>query len=158
MFEVELIVAALTAGAAAGGKDAASASVRDAYAALRNVVRTRLGDDEEAPGPLVAREVEPGVWEIPSAEQLTASGADHDRDVLAAARRLVELMEWAERTEPTDSTQRTEQMERTAQTDGTGQTERTERTGPSAPKYRVEVRDAKGVQVGDDNTMTINLG
>lgn len=128
---VELILAALAAGAVAGAKDTVSAAVLDAYGALRDAVRARLGGDGPASEPLEAREVEPGVWEIPSAEQLTASGADRDQDVLAAARRLVELLE---------------------------RTELTERAGPSAPKFQVELRDAKGVQVGDDNTMTINLG
>ncbi|NXY97751.1 hypothetical protein HYE82_25920 [Streptomyces sp. BR123] len=86
MTGVELVVAALAAGASAGLTDTASSAVRDAYGALREAVRHRLSargvevlDDEEA---------EPDVREARLREELTASGVDRDRELLAAAENL----------------------------------------------------------------------
>ncbi|MGW5061784.1 hypothetical protein ACWEQ2_31415 [Streptomyces sp. NPDC004096] len=129
MTGVDLILAALAAGAAAGAKDTVSAAVQDAYTALRDALTRRLrgGDEEQAPRALETREDEPGAWEALSAEQLTESGADHDREVLEAARQLVELT-------------------------------RAPETRGGAPKFQVDLRNAKAVMVGDHNTQTVNLG
>src|SRR4051812_39466464 len=90
MSAVELITAALAAGAGAGLKDSASTAVRDAYAGLRDLLRRRVGDhDEQAVQALEADETEPGVWQARIGEALTTSGAADDEQVLAAARRLL---------------------------------------------------------------------
>jgi hypothetical protein len=120
MSAVELITAALAAGAGAGLKDSASTAVRDAYAGLRDLLRRRVGDhDEQAVQALEADETEPGVWQARIGEALTTSGAADDEQVLAAARRLLAVADPA-----------------------------------LAAKYQVDVREAKGVQVGDHNSQT----
>jgi hypothetical protein len=116
---VELIVAALAAGAAAGTSELATAGVRDAYTALRDALRGRLRGRGQAVRAVRAEETEPGVWQARLGEDLAGSGADNDEQILAAAQRLLEHVDPA---------------------------------GAQVGKYRVDVREAKGVQVGDHNT------
>ncbi|MET9428958.1 MULTISPECIES: hypothetical protein [unclassified Streptomyces] len=90
MTEVDLVVAALAAGASAGLVDTASTAVRDAYGALREAVRRRMSARGEEV--LDAEQVEPEVWEARLREELIASGADRDRELLAAAQNLWALV------------------------------------------------------------------
>jgi len=115
----EVITAALATGAVLGVRDTASVAVKDAYAALKDLLKHRLRNhDHEVVRVLDADVAEPGVWQTRLGEALTESGADRDEQVIAAARRLLELADPA---------------------------------GSAAGKYQVDVRQAKGVQVGDDN-------
>ena len=86
---VEVIVAALVAGAVAGSSEVARTAVVDAYTALKGLLRRRLVGRPEAQQALEGRETEPGRWRAVLADALTASGADADEQVLAAARRLL---------------------------------------------------------------------
>jgi hypothetical protein len=87
---VELIAAALSAGAAAGLTDTAAAAVKDTYAGLKRLLRQWVrGDAREA---LEADETVPGLWEDQIGEDLIASGADQDEEILTLARRLLELV------------------------------------------------------------------
>ncbi|MFD8321503.1 hypothetical protein [Kitasatospora purpeofusca] len=89
MSGVELVVAALAAGASAGLTDTVSSAFQDAYGALRAAVLRRLpGRGAEL---LDAQQVEPDVWEARLREELTASGADQDLALLAAAETLLAL-------------------------------------------------------------------
>ncbi|MFI5749885.1 hypothetical protein ACIBBE_29045 [Streptomyces sp. NPDC051644] len=130
MTGVELVVAALAAGASAGLTDTASSAVRDTYTGLREAVRRRLfarGEDSaqvlEACDAQVleASEDEPGVWQARLGELLSASGADEDPEILAAARSLLRELGVSGRHDPT---------------------------------HVVDAREAQGVQVGDHNTQT----
>lgn len=130
---VELILAALAAGGAAGVSDAAGSAVRDAYTGLRELLRRRLGQapvpaerDPDAepdpgadPGAAVgtATPTAADTWQVRLRGELTTSGADRDEDVLAAARTLLALLD-------------------------------------TPGKYAVDAREAKGVQIGDHNTQT----
>lgn len=90
MSAVEVITAALAAGAGAGVKDAASAAVKDAYAGLKVLLKRRLGsEDDEVAQALEADEPEPGVWEARIGDALAESGAVDDQQILDAARRLL---------------------------------------------------------------------
>ncbi|NEC68882.1 hypothetical protein [Streptomyces sp. SID9727] len=90
MTEVDLVVAALAAGTSAGLMDTASAAVRDAYDALRAAVRRRLSP--RGGQVLDAEEREPGVWETQLREELIASGADRDQELLAAVQEFRALV------------------------------------------------------------------
>lgn len=117
MTGVELIIAALAAGATAGASDSASAMVRDAYEGLRDVLRRRLaGCAEGAVQALDATVADPAVWQARIGDDLTAHGVDRDEEILAAAEHLLDQLD------PDRS-----------------------RFG----KYRVDLREAKGVVVGD---------
>jgi hypothetical protein len=89
--EIELILTALMAGAAAGTTAAAQSAVMDAYTSLRNLLRgalTRRGRSDEV---LDAVEAEPGTWQTELGEALTDAHADQDQQVLVAARTLLNL-------------------------------------------------------------------
>jgi hypothetical protein len=119
MSAIEVILAALAAGAGVGMKDTASAAVQDAYAALKEQIRRRLGNRDEAIQALDADEAAPGVWQARLGAALTESGATGDARVIEAARDLLRL---------------------------------TDPTGSAAGRYDIDLREAKGVQVGDFNT------
>lgn len=117
MAAVELVVTALTAGAAVGMKDTAATAVKDAYTVLLSSVRRLLDHDDD-----VSMLDDPERHREQLLTALTAADAVSDEEVIAAARRLL------------------------AQLD--------QRCTPVA-KYTVDNRDARGVQVGDGNTMHI---
>jgi hypothetical protein len=114
----EVILAALTAGAAAGAVDTTKSAVVDAYVGLRDTLRKRLAGRQRAAEALEAVEAEPGVWRAELKPELERVAAGQDTDVLTAAQRLLALVDSA---------------------------------GSAAGRYRVDARQAKGVQVGDHN-------
>jgi len=118
MDPITLIVTALAAGAALGTQDTVSAMVKDAYAGLKALVRKRLGGGPGAELMLTKHEQAPETWQAPLMAELAETGADGDRDLIAAAQAVLDLV---------------------------GRTEG--RTG----KYTVDVRGARGVQIGDHN-------
>lgn len=93
MTGVEVIVAALAAGAAAGSSDAAKTAVVDAYTGLRDALRVRLVGHDRAERALDAHETDPGVWQARLGAELTDSGADRDAQILAAAHQLLALVD-----------------------------------------------------------------
>jgi hypothetical protein len=79
MSGVEVILAALAAGAGAGSGDVAKAAMMDAYFSLRDAVKRKLeGRSIDMP---------PDVLE----GELVEAGADRDEQVLAAAQRVLDL-------------------------------------------------------------------
>jgi hypothetical protein len=96
MTGVELIVAALAAGAAAGLTEATSGAIRDAYVGLRDAVRRRLagsGADTQDEQILDALEEDPGVWRARLGKALVDAGVDRDEQVLDAAKALLDRLE-----------------------------------------------------------------
>lgn len=93
MTDVEMILAALAAGAAAGTTDTAKTAVIDAYTGLRDVLRARLADRRRADQMLDAVPAESGKWQSKLGAHLLESGAAHDDDILAAARALLALVD-----------------------------------------------------------------
>ncbi|MFI6132741.1 hypothetical protein [Micromonospora sp. NPDC051141] len=90
---VDVIVAALAAGATAGMTDSASAAVRDAYTGLKATLRDWLGVRRpDKPDALDVDETEPGVWKSRLEQELLESGAAEDQEVVRAAQRLLELV------------------------------------------------------------------
>lgn len=118
MTGVEVIVAALAAGAGAGTSDVAKAGVVDLYTGLRDALRRRLAGRPHAEQALEVDESDPAVWQARLGDSLAVVGADHDERILATARQLLELVDPA---------------------------------AAKAGRYFVNVREAKGVQVGDHN-------
>ncbi|RSN31397.1 hypothetical protein DMC61_14720 [Amycolatopsis sp. WAC 04169] len=126
---VELVVAALAAGAAAGAGETASTAVKDAYTGVKSLAVRVLRRAKAVPSEVVelveADEVAPagdeastvGRRELTAA--LTAAGAGNDQELVAAALKVLEL---------------------------------TDPDGTHAGKYRILLHGNKGVQVGDHNT------
>jgi hypothetical protein len=86
---VELIVAALAAGATAGVTNTATTAVQDAYTGLKRLLRPWLRGDARTA--LEADETEPKVWKTRIGGELRESGAVNDGEVRAAAQRLLAL-------------------------------------------------------------------
>ena len=93
MTGVEVIVAALAAGTAAGGRDAAKTTVFDVYTGLRGMLRRWLAGHDRAEQYLDAHEIDPEVWQTRLGQDLTDTGADRDEQILAAAHQLLALVD-----------------------------------------------------------------
>ena len=96
MDPITLIVTALAAGAALGAQDTVSAMVKDVYAGLKALVKKRLGDGPGAELVLAKHEQAPETWQAPLMAELAETGADGDRDLIAAAQALLDLLAEAE--------------------------------------------------------------
>jgi len=66
MTGVELIVAALAAGAAAGLTEATSGAIRDAYVGLRDAVRRRLAGSSAGPASTISARLRPWLVRSPT--------------------------------------------------------------------------------------------
>ena len=95
MDPITLIVTALAAGAALGVKDAASSAVKDAYAGLKALATKRLAGRPDAEVVLARHEQAPQTWQAPLLAELGEAGADRDRDLVAAAQALMNLVDAA---------------------------------------------------------------
>jgi hypothetical protein len=93
MASVELIVAALAAGAGSGVSDVASKAVGDAYTGLKALLARRLVDWPQAAAALAEDEADPQVWQVRLGEELARSGAAADAEVLASAHHLLGLVD-----------------------------------------------------------------
>jgi hypothetical protein len=96
MDPIALIVTAPAAGAALGTQDTVSAMVKDAYAGLKVLVKKRLGGGPTAELVLARHEQAPETWQAPLMAELAGTGADGDRDLIAAAQALLDLVSQAE--------------------------------------------------------------
>lgn len=91
MDPVTLIVTALIAGAAAGGQEAATAAVRDAYTTIRNAVSRKSGATEALSAIESAEPV--GTPQVAAIESVVAqSDAVNDIEVKSAAQQLLSLL------------------------------------------------------------------
>ena len=93
MDPVSLIVAALVAGAAASAKDVTSQAVKDAYAGLKTVLSRLFADKLKAQVIIEEHEADPQTYEKPLKKLLTEAHADQDADLLAAAERVIMLVQ-----------------------------------------------------------------
>lgn len=93
MEPVTLIVAALAAGAGAGVTDTAAQVVKDTYAGFKALVLRRVKDIPAAEIAVIEHEKDPDTWSAPLAKTLTSTGADRDAELVAAAQRLMELLD-----------------------------------------------------------------
>lgn len=90
---VDVIIAALAAGAAAGSTDVAKSAIADAYIELKSQLRRRLNGWARAQEALEAAEADPDQWQTILGDDLAESGADVDEQVISTARRLLRLAE-----------------------------------------------------------------
>jgi hypothetical protein len=95
MTGLEVIVAALVAGAlsgtVSGASNVAGAAIGDAYTSLRDALRRRLAGRRAANEIDAEPTDDPDVWQARIGPDVTDSGADHDEEILTAARTLLEL-------------------------------------------------------------------
>jgi hypothetical protein len=92
---ITLIVAALAAGAVLGVQGTASTMVSDAYAGLKALVVRRLSGRPDAELVLTGHERSPETFRGLLMAELVQAGADHDADLIAAAKTLLDLADEA---------------------------------------------------------------
>jgi hypothetical protein len=93
MDPISMIMGALAAGAASALTDTATAAVKDAYVGLREVLRQRFAGRQVAQTVLDEHEKAPQVWQAPLSAELVAVGADTDAQLIAAAQRVMALVD-----------------------------------------------------------------
>ena len=93
MDPVSLIEGALVAGAAASAKDTASQAVKDAYTGLKILLSRLFTDKPKAQVIFDEHEADPQTFEKPLKRLLTEAHADQDTDLLAAAERVMTLVQ-----------------------------------------------------------------
>ena len=93
MDPVSLIEGALVAGAAASAKDTASQAVKDAYAGFKTLLSRLLAEKPNAQLILDEHEADHETYEKPLKKLLTEAQADQDTDLLAAAERVMTLVQ-----------------------------------------------------------------
>ena len=97
MTGVELIITALTAGAAAGAglgaKDTVASMIADAYQGLKRLVKDKLGDRAAAVAAVEADYTQPESLRTALTPALAESGADTDQVILEQARELLTQLE-----------------------------------------------------------------
>ena len=93
MEPVTLIVSALVAGATAALRDTAAEAIKDAYGALKDLLKKRFGGKPEAEMALQQVEKKPEVWKEPLKDAIAESGADKDEAIVQAAQSLLKLIQ-----------------------------------------------------------------
>lgn len=95
MDPISMIVGALAAGATSGLQDTATDAVRGAYEGLRDLVKRRFTGRRVGEMALTEHEKAPEIWAAPLSAELTAVGADTDPQIIAAAQRVMALIDEA---------------------------------------------------------------
>src|SRR6266567_7561938 len=92
MDPVNVVLAALAAGAATAAKDTASQAVKDAYAGLKALVKKRFEKRPHAEISLAEYEHDPDTWQKPLQKSLVETGADQDEALLRQAQQMLKLV------------------------------------------------------------------
>ncbi len=99
MEPITLILAALAAGASTGVIDALKDNAKDAakaaYAKLRGLVGKKVAGNAVAETALAQYDANPKVWEAPLSDELTKVGVADDKELIAAAQALMDLLDQA---------------------------------------------------------------
>src|SRR6266566_9248916 len=91
MDPITLILMALGSGAAAALKPTAEQAVKDAYAGLKTLLQRKFAGKPAAEVVLTEYEKKPDVWKAPLEAGIKETGTDQDQDIIAAAKKLLEL-------------------------------------------------------------------
>lgn len=95
MDPVTLIIAAIAAGAASGATETVSQAVQDGYTGLKQLLTARFAGNPKAAQTLAEHEADPDTYEKPLAKQLQETGADQDKEILAAAEAVLKAADQA---------------------------------------------------------------
>ncbi len=93
MDPVTLILAALGAGAALGGKAIATDAIKDAYAGLKTLIQRRFADKPSSELALTEHENDPMTWEAPLKKALVDAQIGQDEDIIKAAQKVMTLIQ-----------------------------------------------------------------
>jgi hypothetical protein len=88
-----LIVTALAAGVTTAVQQTSGEAIKDAYQALKGLIRRRLSGNSAGEVALEQHAEKPEVWEAPLKDALSQAGADQDEEIVAAAQKLMTLVD-----------------------------------------------------------------
>ncbi|MBD2576109.1 hypothetical protein [Oscillatoria sp. FACHB-1406] len=89
MEPISMIIAALGAGAIAATKDTAETAVKDAYQALKTLIKKKFEGEPKAEMVLEEHETDPETYNAPLKKKLAEAGVDKDAAILQAAQELL---------------------------------------------------------------------
>ena len=92
MDPVSMVLAALAAGATAAVQDTTSQAVKDAYAALKALVKKRFEKKPQAEMALAEYEKDADTWQKPLQKSLVETGADQDEAIVRQAQQVLKLI------------------------------------------------------------------
>jgi hypothetical protein len=90
---MEIIIAALIAGATAAAKDTAGVAVKDAYEGLKALLKKKLEKDALAQAMVDAKPEEIKQAEVLLKNKIAEAGIDKDEEILKAATTVIQLEE-----------------------------------------------------------------
>src|SRR5260221_1881428 len=93
MDPLSLILAAITAGAAASAKDTASAAIKDTYQGLKALIQRKFEGKPNAQAALVEYEEDPETYEKPLKKALLETHVDTEQDIVEAAQHILTLIQ-----------------------------------------------------------------
>ncbi len=93
MDPIELLLAALTAGAAAAIKGTASQAVKDAYGGLKALIQQHFVGKPQAELALAEYEKDADTWKKPLQKSLAEAGVDQNGTVLTQAQQVLKLVQ-----------------------------------------------------------------
>ena len=88
-----LVMSALTAGAVAALQETAGTAVKDAYQGLTALMKKKFMKDPKAIVALEGHAEDPQTWQKPLEKSIRDTGAAEDKEILAAARSLLEIVQ-----------------------------------------------------------------
>src|SRR5260370_3761207 len=92
MDPVSRVLAAVAAGATAEVQDTALQAVKDAYAALKALVKKRFEKKPQAEMALAEYEKDADTWQKPLQKSLVETGADQDEAIVRQAQQVLKLI------------------------------------------------------------------
>jgi hypothetical protein len=92
MDPVTIILSALTVGATAALQETAGVAIKDAYQGLTSLIKKKFNKDLKATAALDGHSEDPTTWQKPLEKSIRETGADNDKEILAAAQKLLELI------------------------------------------------------------------
>jgi hypothetical protein len=89
--ELDILLTALTTGAAMGFKDTATTAVKDAYDAFKALLQHKFAGKPKSETILAEYEADPETYEKPLKKMIIEEKLDRDQEIIAAARQLLLL-------------------------------------------------------------------
>jgi len=92
MDPASVVLTALAAGATAAAQNTASQVVKDAYVALKALVKRRFDQKPQAEMALAEYEKDTDTWQKPLQKSLVETGADQDEAIVRQAQQVLQLI------------------------------------------------------------------
>ena len=89
--ELDILLTALTTGAATGFKDTATTAVKDAYDAFKALLQRKFAGKPKSETILAEYEADPDTYEKPLKKMIAEERLDQDQEVIAAAKQVLVL-------------------------------------------------------------------